>query len=78
MSAYWTTFENRSPGCVDAMSLDEAREAAAEFGVVKDVAILPYPAIPRLRVQSACPPFCYTPTECVGKTSCPKNYACSE
>lgn len=40
---------------------------------------LPYPADPRLRTgEDKCPSFCFAPQTCQGRTSCPRNYACSE
>lgn len=48
---------------------------------------IPYPASPRLvkvfyetkpGVKEACPSLCYSPEQCKGRSSCPKNYACSE
>lgn len=44
---------------------------------------LPYPAQPIIwqfdhPVHGMCPPFCYSPESCAGRTACPKSYACSE
>ncbi|WP_417615378.1 hypothetical protein [Parasphingorhabdus sp.] len=48
---------------------------------------IPYPASPRLvkvyyeikpGVKEACPSFCYSPEQCKGRSSCPKNYSCCE
>lgn len=39
---------------------------------------LPYGASPAFGSGSRGGLFCYTPNECAGSSSCPKNYACSE
>lgn len=50
----------------------------------KGVKPLPYPANPIIWQflhpidGRACPPFCHDPKNCAGRSSCPKNYACSE
>jgi hypothetical protein len=76
--AYWVTFEDRAPGSVEINKGENPRTVAAAFGTVKTVDPLPYPARPELRNVSGCPPFCYTPAQCKGRTCCPKSYACSE
>lgn len=78
MSYYWVTLESGHSGCVDAENKEEAmRWAMLEKGSVKSVEVLPYPAEPRWRANSSCPPFCWTPRQCAGRTCCPKDYACS-
>lgn len=69
--SYWVHFEDRKSGCV------EERGDAAQFGKVKEIFVLPYPADPQL-TKGDCPPFCFSPEQCKGRTACPKNYACSE
>lgn len=83
--AFWVDFEGRAPGCVEAPSLEEARDLAKELTghEVTRIDQLPYPANPRLNKVSygeygPCPSFCFTPTQCRGRGSCPKSYACSE
>lgn len=80
MNSYWIKFSSGYPACVDAKNEAEARVKAAELSKreVAEVYTLPYPAEPRLNQDSGCPPFCYSPQQCKGKTSCPKSYACSE
>lgn len=81
MIPFWVTFETGVPGCVEAKSEQEAREIATGIqGKVVSVACLPYPARPRLnaREQGACPSFCFTPSECVGRSSCPRRMSCCD
>lgn len=54
-----------------------AERLAAEQGQVKEVLTLPYPA-GNETAPDGCPPFCYTPEQCAGRSCCPKDYACSE
>lgn len=78
---FWVTFHDRSGGTVQGDAPDrfaDATERALKLGRVRSVKELPYPADPRLDVRSDCPSFCYSPSGCAGKTSCPHRYACSE
>lgn len=76
---WWVEFSNkRMPGTLRASSESEAREKGMQHGEVESVSILPYPASPYLTNDVGCPPFCYSPLQCKGRTSCPKAYACSE
>lgn len=77
------TAQRRNQGvCVFATTEQEARKRAADAGMlVNSVHRIPYPAEPQLNPAdntSGCPPFCYTPTECLGRSSCPHGPACSE
>lgn len=83
----WVTFEDgKKGGYVEAASADEAMKIAKEKTGrdPKRAEPLPYPATPIIHQgpgdtkYGPCPPFCYTPEQCKGQTSCPKNYACSE
>lgn len=91
--ALWVKFEDGSRACVERpadMSHDDWREKQMDFA--SDLAgkqaveawSLPYPANPRLNKVAynekagPCPPFCYSPDQCKGRSSCPKSYACSE
>lgn len=50
-----------------------------EEAQIADIQPLPYPGEPRLNYQSGdCPSFCMHPIKCAGRTSCPRNIACSE
>ncbi len=78
---YWVRFEGRKSACVMAESETEAETAAAALtgAKVTKCETLPYPADPVLnREPDDCPPFCYTPEQCVGTGCCRKSYACSE
>ena len=77
MNSYWVKFTNGTAGCVDAESEEAALRWAGE-SIASSAKILPYPAVPRLKVEVNCPAFCYDPENCCGRTSCPKRYACSE
>lgn len=66
--------------CVEAKDVEEAKKITEkETGIkVEEVKFLPYPGGKRVGTMSNCPSFCYTPSECAGRSSCPKRYACSE
>ena len=86
MADYWVTFSEGKGGYVDATDANNAMEIAKDKTGRKPVRAqtLPYPANPIIYQgpghpkYGPCPPFCYTPEECVGRGSCPKSYACSE
>lgn len=78
MRYFYATFTDRAAGCIDAETLDEAKVKAAAFGTVKEVKSNPYPTSNRLGEHDDCPPFCYKPGACAGKTACPQNYSCTE
>ena len=85
---YWITdiTGQKGLGCVRAHSQSEAAAVAQEkLGdkfVMSDehrtVWSLPYPAFPPLNDMQGHPDFCINGNECKGKTSCPRDYACSE
>lgn len=79
---FWVKFKDGSAGYVEADSAEIAMAVGKEKTgkEAKSAERIPYPASPII-YQSAgdpCPPFCYTPNECVGRSSCPHRYACSE
>jgi hypothetical protein len=81
MAAWWVTFENRKPTCIDASSEGEARMLALDLTGCDPVDCdhLPYPADPRLnRPSEGTPSFCLSPENCKGRTCCPRNYSCVE
>lgn len=75
--AWWVTFADRSPGCVEGTRV-EAKAIADGFGAVSTMEPLPYPAVPRLGPRSDTPSFCTSPSRCAGRGSCPKPYACND
>ena len=84
MQAYWVEFKNGGAGCVEAENVEAAIEIAktVKGGEVEKCSALPYPAMPRLNEyvhpkHGVCPPFCYTPNECKGRMSCPRNPCCT-
>lgn len=92
MISYWLTFADGSQACCEGESEFDAKRIAENLtgkkvagGEYRDIAAkrLPYPASPIVwqfdhPVSGKCPPFCYSPTTCVGRSSCPKSRACSE
>lgn len=91
--AWWVKFADGTKACVerpkDIEPADFQKEQVIAFAsvlaakVAVDADTIPYPASPRLNEVAygdygPCPPFCYTPDRCVGRGSCPKDYACSE
>lgn len=81
MRTFWVEFVDGTAGSVQAKDADTAREIAEREtggkGAVS-AAELPYPAEPQIHNENGCPPFCYSPSQCKGHTSCPHRYACSE
>lgn len=79
MNFYWVKFIDRPSACFEAMSVVDAFAAAHAHGTPTEAKSLPYPASPKLGDWiSTCPPFCFQPEKCGGRTSCPRNIACSE
>lgn len=82
MSWYWTKTTNGWV-CVEADTKEDAKRIAEELEapVEDDTLILPlpYPSTPFInRTADSCPPFCYSPGQCAGRSYCAKAYACSE
>lgn len=67
-------------GTVTAIDRAAAKQIAVEQGMVMPEVLgtLPYPAAPKLNYGDGCPPFCRGRSECLNRSSCPRNYACSE
>lgn len=63
--------------CVEAENPIEAANILKP-AVATEIKELPYPADPRVGPQSDCPSFCWQPNACAGRSSCPRQYACSE
>lgn len=85
VGAYWVEFDDRFPGCVEALNHTAAMDLAEQLTGVKakECHRLPYPANPRLNryahaSHGVCPAFCYTPATCKGRGSCPHGPACTE
>lgn len=93
MKGYWIKFTDGSTGYCEGEGAFDAVQIAekltgktAEAGDNKyqpKLDTLPYPAKPIIwqfdhPVHAKCPPFCHSPNQCKGLTSCPQNYACSE
>lgn len=94
MLGFWLTFTDGTSGYCEGSSAYDAvaiaQKVTGKTVVVPngnqwnpDVPRLPYPATPVIwqfehPVSGKCPPFCYTPKNCKGNTSCPKSRACSE
>lgn len=92
MTPYWLTFTDGSEACCEGSSECDAKVIAEKLtgktvagGQYRDIAakLLPYPAKPIIwqfdhPVSGKCPPFCFSPKQCAGRTACPKSYACSE
>jgi len=87
MKAFWMKFNGLHPAsCVEAENKESATTIAEEK-TGKKVSYcegIPYPASPRLNQYVnpvwgvPCPSFCYKPEQCVGRTSCPQRYSCTE
>ena len=87
-NTYWVTFTNGKRGGIECSLAEDPLAVASEFGEIRTIDSLPYPANPMLRRRELvsekdkkwghCPEFCYSPEQCKGRTSCPKSYACTE
>jgi len=76
-NAYWVTFSDRPAASVWTETEETARTIAERHGTVAKIEILPYPAEPRLDDPThSMPSFCWQPTSCAGKTSCPRDFPC--
>jgi hypothetical protein len=92
MMSYWIKFADGSEGCVECQfdspepfpERIERVKTLTEQQLGKPVAsaeVIPYPAAPRLIMvkhpkYGACPSFCFQSRQCLGRTSCPRPYAC--
>jgi len=84
--AYWITFQDSKakPVCIELKfgggGEQMARKLAEEHSgaPVEKVWMLPYPASPCIVNQTGCPTFCLDGDQCKGRSSCPRDYACSE
>ena len=79
---YWITLQDGTQGYCDGASRHHAMAKAAEVTgkTVIEAHTIPYPAEPTIfkDPQNDCPPFCTTPSQCAGRTSCPKPHACND
>lgn len=92
MTPYWLTFTDGSTGCCEGQNEYDAKVIAEKLtgktvggGKFKDISAqrLPYPASPMIwqhdhPVHGKCPAFCYQPTKCAGRGSCPRSRACDD
>lgn len=81
----WVKFSDGSEGYCEGVNEYDVKRISEHLTGKEalEIKVLPYPADPIIwqfchPVYGKCPPFCYTPTECAGRTSCPKRRACSE
>lgn len=58
------------------------RAAASQWGEVDTIRSLPYPAMPQKPYKEGykdgIPAFCFDPTNCAGKISCPRSRSCCD
>lgn len=83
MYYFWVTFEDGSHGTLVADNSESAKFKASDFvntaqNPVVSCDRIPYPASPILDDSIECPPFCYTPEFCKGRSCCPKKPSCAE
>jgi hypothetical protein len=80
MTPYWLSFTDGTHGCCEGRSLSAAIIKAEDITgkIVSSGKCIPYPAVPVIYQESTCPAFCYDPARCLGKSSCPKDRACTE
>ena len=76
---YWLTLESGRQGYYESHTERKELLGTQVMGeTITKVESIPYPANPQFQNLSGCPAFCFSPRYCVGRTSCPKPYACSE
>ena len=94
MQGFWIKFTDGSAGYCEGSDAYDALKIAEKLTGKKGADVgdnewkpkiksLPYPATPIIwqfdhPVHGKCPPFCSTPSQCAGRSACPKSYACSE
>lgn len=93
MQGFWITFTDGSKGyCEGQNAYDAVRIAEKLTGKTvvagggkynPELKSLPYPATPVIwqfdhPVSGKCPPFCFSPDQCAGRTCCPKSRACDD
>jgi hypothetical protein len=80
MIPFWLSFTDGTHGCCEESTLAKAITKAEDLTgkVVANARMLPYPAVPRIGLQSDCPSFCHNPVRCAGRWSCPMDYACND
>lgn len=79
MSYFWLEFPGGLHGSIEAADPLAAKTVAEHItgDTVKVLGMLPYPAGRQVQPMS-CPSFCHSPSKCLGRSSCPQSYACSE
>lgn len=78
MYYFWVTFETHKSGIIQAENMEDAKAVANEYDNPITIDRIPYPASPILDDSIECPPFCYTPEFCKGRSRCPKKPSCAE
>ncbi len=92
MNNYWLKFTDGSTGSCQGATEYDAKCIAEKLtgkkvagGEYRDIEAksLPYPASPVIwqldhPVYGKTPSFCFRPTQCAGRTSCPQNHSCTE
>ncbi len=77
MPIYWVTMSDGRKGTVETKQGEDLGPVLVELGEVSDIRRIPYPARPGLRRVSDCPEFCYRPSRCMGRSSCPNAPSCT-
>jgi hypothetical protein len=80
MTPFWLSFTDGTHGTCEGKTLAQAIAKAEDLTkkVVSTGKCIPYPAVPVIYQESFTPAFCYNPTRCLGKSSCPQNLACND
>lgn len=81
MTAWWIHFTDGTKACVEAPNTKAAtgKAQAAAGKTVARINSLPYPSPLVIGTRETdCPAFCYKPEECVGRSTCPRDYACND
>lgn len=85
MKSWWIEFEGGSSGCCSGVSAYDAKMIAEHVsGKISpnEPLQLPYPARPTIwayehPIRGVTPPFCHSPEQCKGRSSCPNNPSCT-
>jgi hypothetical protein len=93
MQGYWIKFTDGSAGYCEGQNAFDAvgiaEKLTGKTAIVGEnkyqpkLDTLPYPATPIIwqfdhPTHGKCPAFCYSPEQCNGRTSCPKDHACDD
>lgn len=80
MIPFWLEFPTKRSACLTAASEQAALNMSELLTGERahTASPLPYPAEPQIGEKSTTPAFCYTPSKCKNRGSCPQELACND